>query len=51
MQFPVVAVDSYCPIVDPISGRVAGRLAVLLALGCPDQVSVFVQPYHSVNDN
>jgi hypothetical protein len=40
MQLPVVAVESYCPIVDPISGRASGHLAVLLALGSPDQVGV-----------
>ena len=38
MQLPTVAVESYCPIVDPISGRTAGQLAVLLALGSPEQV-------------
>ena len=31
--------DSYCPIVEPISGKCVGHLAVLLALGTPDQVS------------
>ena len=39
-QLPVVAVDSYCPIVDPIAGHTSGHLAVLLALGTPDQVGV-----------
>lgn len=46
-QLPVVAVDSYCPIVDPIAGHTSGHLAVLLALGTPDQVGV-VSLLHSM---
>ena len=36
----MVAVDACCPIVQPISGEVTGYLAVLLAMGTPDQVGV-----------
>jgi len=40
-DYPVVAIDSYCPIVDPISAKVQGYLAVLLALGNYTQVSEY----------
>lgn len=39
-DYPVVAIDSYCPIVDPISAKVQGYLAVLLALGNCTQVNM-----------
>ena len=38
LQLPVVAIDSYCPIVNPFSGSGSGHLAVLLAMGTNDQV-------------
>ncbi len=38
LQLPVVAMDSYCPIVNPFCGNVIGHLAVLCALGTSDQV-------------
>ena len=38
LQLPVVAVDSYCPIVNPFSGQITGHLAVLMALGTNTQV-------------
>ncbi|XP_072257333.1 C2 domain-containing protein 3 [Pyxicephalus adspersus] len=37
-QYPVVAVDSFVPIVDVFSGIERGRLKVLLAMGSGDQV-------------
>ncbi|XP_040282452.1 C2 domain-containing protein 3 isoform X2 [Bufo bufo] len=37
-QYPVVAVDSFVPIVDMFSGCERGRLKVLLAMGSGDQV-------------
>ncbi len=38
VQLPVVAMDSYCPVVNPFSGNVNGHLAVLCALGTTEQV-------------
>ena len=38
LQLPVVSVDAYCPIVEPITGEISGHLGVLLAMGTPDQV-------------
>ncbi|CAI9563584.1 unnamed protein product [Staurois parvus] len=37
-QYPVVAVDSFVPVVDVFSGTERGRLRVLLAMGSGDQV-------------
>ena len=37
-DYPVVAMDSYCPIVDPITAKTQGHLAVVLALGNSTQV-------------
>ncbi|KAG8544843.1 hypothetical protein GDO81_021738 [Engystomops pustulosus] len=37
-QYPVVAVDSFVPVVDMYSGGERGRLKVLLAMGSGDQV-------------
>ncbi|KAE8628038.1 hypothetical protein XENTR_v10007280 [Xenopus tropicalis] len=37
-QYPVVAVDSYVPIIDVFSGCDRGKLKVLLAIGSGDQV-------------
>ncbi|XP_063807058.1 C2 domain-containing protein 3 [Pseudophryne corroboree] len=37
-QYPVVAVDSFVPITDMLSGDERGRLKVLLAMGSGDQV-------------
>lgn len=37
-DYPVVAMDSYCPIIDPISAKTHGHLAILLALGNSTQV-------------
>ncbi|XP_073517352.1 C2 domain-containing protein 3 isoform X2 [Phyllobates terribilis] len=37
-QYPVVAVDSFVPIIDMFSGTERGRLKVLLAMGSGDQV-------------
>ena len=37
-DYPVVAMDSYCPIVDPITAKTHGHLAIVLALGSSTQV-------------
>ncbi|XP_030332685.1 C2 domain-containing protein 3-like isoform X5 [Strigops habroptila] len=37
-QYPVVAVDSYMPVVDVFSGSRSGSLRVILAMGSADQV-------------
>ncbi|XP_068122730.1 C2 domain-containing protein 3 [Hyperolius riggenbachi] len=37
-QYPVVAVDSFVPVIDVFSGAEQGRLKVLLAMGSGDQV-------------
>lgn len=38
-QYPVIAVDNYLPIVDPLTGSQYGQLKVLLAMGSAEQVS------------
>lgn len=49
IQLPVVAVDSYCPVVSPFTGNEQGSLAVLLALGSVQQVSIrFPDPCISI---
>ena len=40
VQLPVVAVDSYCPVVSPFTGNEQGHLAVLLAMGSAQQVHI-----------
>ncbi|XP_070281710.1 C2 domain-containing protein 3 isoform X2 [Myotis yumanensis] len=37
-QFPVVAVDSYMPVIDVFSGQKNGSLRVFLAMGSSDQI-------------
>ncbi|XP_071418376.1 C2 domain-containing protein 3 isoform X2 [Pithys albifrons albifrons] len=37
-QYPVVAVDSYMPVVDVFTGSTSGSLRVILAMGSADQV-------------
>ncbi|XP_006203403.2 C2 domain-containing protein 3 isoform X2 [Vicugna pacos] len=37
-QYPVVAVDSYMPVIDVFSGHQNGRLRVFLAMGSSDQI-------------
>ncbi|KAM9388373.1 C2 domain-containing protein 3 [Phaethornis superciliosus] len=37
-QYPVVAVDSYMPVVDVFTGRRSGSLRVILAMGSADQI-------------
>ncbi|XP_045433558.1 C2 domain-containing protein 3 isoform X2 [Pipistrellus kuhlii] len=37
-QFPVVAVDSYMPVIDVFSGQQNGSLRVFLAMGSSDQI-------------
>ena len=37
-EYPVVAMDSYCPITSPLTGSTHGHLGVLLALGSSQQV-------------
>ena len=38
LQYPVIAVDAYLPINNPLSGKDQGELRVLLALGTQQQV-------------
>ena len=38
-QYPVIAVDNYLPVVNPISGQQYGQLKVLLAMGSDQQVN------------
>ncbi|XP_078324570.1 C2 domain-containing protein 3-like isoform X2 [Crassostrea virginica] len=38
-QYPVISVDNYLPIIDPLSGAQYGQLKVLLAMGSAEQVS------------
>ena len=42
VQLPVVAVDSYCPVISPFTGNEQGHLAVLLTMGSAKQVCVCV---------
>ena len=44
-EYPVVAVDSYCPIMDPITAKTQGQLGILLALGSNTQVCINVLCY------
>lgn len=37
-QYPVVAVDSYMPVIDVFSGQQNGSLRVFLAMGSSDQI-------------
>lgn len=37
-QYPVLAVDGYLPISNPLTGRKAGELKVLLAMGTQQQI-------------
>ena len=37
-DYPVVAMDSYCPIMDPIMAKTQGHLAIVVALGSSTQV-------------
>lgn len=37
-QYPVVAVDSYMPVIDVFSGQKNGSLRVFLAMGSSDQI-------------
>ena len=41
VQYPVVSIDNYMPVVDPFSGLHFGQLSVLLAMGSAEQVSGF----------
>lgn len=38
-QYPVVAVDSYMPVIDVFSGHQSGSLRVLLAMGSSEQIT------------
>ncbi|KAK3100781.1 hypothetical protein FSP39_025242 [Pinctada imbricata] len=38
-QYPVISVDNYLPVVDPLSGTQYGQIKVLLAMGSAEQVS------------
>ena len=40
IQLPVIAVDSYCPVISPFTGNEQGNLAVLLAMGSAQQVAI-----------
>ena len=42
VQLPVVAIDSYCPVISPFTGNEQGHLAVMLAMGSAQQVQVHV---------
>ncbi|OWF51153.1 C2 domain-containing protein 3-like [Mizuhopecten yessoensis] len=42
-QYPVISVDNYLPIVDPMSGSQFGQLKVLLAMGSGEQVTELQQ--------
>ena len=48
LQLPVVAVDSYCPVISPFSGSEQGHLAVLMAMGSAEQVYLMIYIYRSV---
>ena len=37
-EYPMVAMDSYCPITNPLTGSTHGHLGLLLALGSSEQV-------------
>lgn len=37
-EYPVIAMDSYCPVTSPLTGSTHGHLGVLLALGSSQQV-------------
>lgn len=37
-QYPVVAVDSYMPVIDVFTGSRSGSLRVILAMGSADQI-------------
>lgn len=37
-QYPVVAVDSYMPVIDVFTGSKSGSLRVILAMGSADQI-------------
>lgn len=38
-QYPVISVDNYLPIVDPLSGSQFGQMKVLLAMGSGEQIT------------
>lgn len=37
-QYPVIAVDSYMPVIDVFTGSRSGSLRVILAMGSADQI-------------
>ena len=43
LQYPVIAVENYLPVVDPFSGSQYGQLNVLLAMGSAEQVAHLVR--------
>jgi C2 domain-containing protein 3 len=45
LDYPVIGMDSYCPIVSPFTTSVHGHLGVLLALGTSTQVTSLLQHY------
>ena len=38
LEYPVVGMDSYCPVVSPFTTGIHGHLGVLLAMGTSSQV-------------
>ena len=51
-QFPVVAVDHWCPVTNPYTHMQHGHIRVLLAMGIEQQVSnVFPFIKFSMSDN
>ncbi|XP_017879205.1 C2 domain-containing protein 3 [Ceratina calcarata] len=39
-KYPVISVDGWVPIVDPVTGRSCGQLLVLVALGSAEQIAL-----------
>lgn len=40
-QYPVIAVDEWCPVTNPFSHTYHGQLRVVLAMGSENQVMTF----------
>ena len=47
IQYPVVAIDNFMPIVDPFNGLHVGQLKVLLAMGSDLQVKSKDMPHET----
>ena len=42
VDYPVIGMDSYCPVVSPFTTSVHGHLGVLVAMGTSGQVRMYV---------